>query len=273
MSLRRGHKLSFDYNVLVIDPSTQQPIGACDHQQSFERYVVDFNDFRTLHYAGNTALQMRAPINGQAMVRVWISGEEVFSNDSTYGWSISVDPNRVDAVNSEDVFYQIRFNLPVRLVVPLIEVSYLTTRGYCLKCSALGVLNDFKNAASGGFVQITQQSKLAQKGLKWILTSQCAFYPTFVCPLKSYIGKKLGIQLTDADIQNAVTTALTTMQQVQQAQATIPQQMMDPLEMIKDIKYVTAEIDPSDPTTIQVAAEITTFSGTSVPLSFQMMVN
>jgi hypothetical protein len=263
--------MSFDYNVLVIDPLTQQPIGACDHQQSFERYVVDFNDFRTLHYAGNTALNMRAPINGQAMVQMWISDEEVQQGDPTYGWTLVRDPDRLDAVNSTDQFYKLMFINPVRLVVPLIEVSYLTSQGYCLKCSAMGFLNDFKNAASGSFVQITQQSKLAQKGLKWILTSQCVFYPTFVCPLKSYVGKKLGIQLTDTDIQNAVQTALNTMQTVQQAQNTV--QVLDPLEMIQDIQYVTAEVAADDPTTIQVAALITTFGGTSVPLSFQMMVN
>ncbi len=265
--------MSFDYNVLVIDPTTQQPIGACDHQQSFERYVVDFNDFKTLHYASNTALNMRAPINGKDLIRMWISGEEVQQNDPTYGWILVRDPDRLDAFNTTDQFYKIMFVNPVRIVVPLIEVSYLTNQGYCLKCSAMGVLNDFKNAASGSFVQITQQPKLAQKGLKWILTSQCISYPTFVCPLKSYVGKKLGIQLTDTDIQNAVQTALNMMQQVQQAQATIPSQMMDPLEMIKDIQYVTATTDPNNPTTIQVGAMITTFSGTSVPLSFQMMVN
>jgi hypothetical protein len=205
------------------------------------------------------------------MVQMWISDEEVQQGDPTYGWTLVRDPDRLDAVNSTDQFYKLMFINPVRLVVPLIEVSYLTSQGYCLKCSAMGFLNDFKNAASGSFVQITQQSKLAQKGLKWILTSQCVFYPTFVCPLKSYVGKKLGIQLTDTDIQNAVQTALNTMQTVQQAQNTV--QVLDPLEMIQDIQYVTAEVAADDPTTIQVAALITTFGGTSVPLSFQMMVN
>lgn len=269
--------MSYDYNVLVVDPNTQQPIGACDHQQSFERYVVDFNDFKTLHYATDTALNMRAPINGQAMVQMWIRGEEVFQDDPTYGWSITRDPNRLDAFSPEtDQFYKIMFNLPVRIVIPLIEVSYLTSQGYCLKCSALGVLNDFKLETGGGFLKIYQQAKLAQKGLKWILTSRCAFYPTFVCPLKSFVGKKLGIQLTDTDIQNAVISALTQMQTVQQAQASVMSQIggsMDPLEMIKDIQYVTATTDPNNPTSIQVAALITTFNGTSVPLSFQMMVN
>jgi len=268
--------MSFDYNVLVIDPNTQQPIGACDHEQSFERYVVDFNDFRTLHYAQNTALNTRAPINGFDMVRIWIRGEEIQPDDPTYGWSILLDPNRIDAYQTTDVFYKIVFNKAVRLVIPLIEVSYLTTQGYCLKCSGLGVLNDFKPEVGGGFLRITQQAKLAQKGLKWILTSRCAFYPSFVCPLKSYVGKKLGIQLTDTDIQTSVTAALNQMQNVQQAQATVQTTFggnMDPLEMMKDIQFVTAEIDPNNPTSVQVQAVISTFNGTSVPLSFQMMVN
>ena len=264
--------MSYDYNVLIVDPQTRQTIGSCDHQQSFERYVVDFNDFRTLHYAGNPTFNMRAPINGANAVKIWIRGEEIQSNDPVYGWSVVKDNTRVQDVEATGyLFYKIMFNLPVRLVNPLIEVSYITRVGFCLKCSALGTLNDFKDTVSGGFLKIQAQPKLAQKSLKWILTSRCAFYPTFTCPLKSFVGKKLGIQLTDADIQSAVTRSLSTMQQVQQAQRTI--QTLDPLEMIKDIQFVSAIVAADDPTTIQVSAAVTTFSNTSVPLAFQMQVN
>lgn len=262
--------MSFDYNVLTIDPMTQLPIGACDHQQSFERYVVNQDDFRTLNYAGDTHINMRAPINGLTNVQMWISDQEVYSDDPVYGWAVVLDPDRID-VTTADVFYKIVFNQPVRIVLNLIEVSYITRQDYCLKCSATGALNDFKPAASGAFLQITMGNKLAQKLLKWVLTSQCPFYPSFTCAIKSYIGKKLGIQITDTDIQTEVVNALGTMQQVQQAQGTV--QTLQPQEILKDIVSVTAQTNPANPTAVDVAATVSNYSGQTVPTGFTIRMN
>jgi hypothetical protein len=260
--------MSYDYNVLTRDPRTNTPIGACNHQQSFERYVINQEDHRTLNYATTApALNMRAPINGASMVQIWISSEEIFSDDPQYGWQVVIDQNRVQ---ESDIFYKIVFNKQQRLVIPLIEVSYITRQAFCLKCSALGSLNDFK-LSSNGFQQIVQNNKLAQKALKWILTSTCPFYPNFVCQLKAYIGRKLGIQITETDIQSQVLNALTQMQQVQQAQATV--QSLDPAELIKDIINVVAVIDPNDPTTVNVTATVSSYSGTTAPLGFSLRIN
>jgi hypothetical protein len=262
--------MSYDYNVLTVDPTSSTPVGACDHQISFERYVINQTDFRTLNYAGNygSGIDMRAPINGANFVQMWISQEEVTSDDPTYGWQVVQDTDRIAVTN--DIFYKIVFNHPVRIVLPLIEVSYITRQQYCLKCSALGALNDFKQSSTG-FLQVVQNVKLAQKALKWILTSNCPFYPNFICQLKSYIGQKLGIQLTDTDIQTQVLNALTRMQQVQQAQSTV--QSLDPAEILKDIVNVSANIDPNDPTTVRVTALCTSYTGSTTPLGFTLRVN
>lgn len=260
--------MSFDYNVITVDPTSNAPIGACNHQQSFERYVVNSADFRTLNYASQPSINMRAPINGANNVQMWISQEQVDSDDPTYGWQIVQDRNRIATTN--DIFYKIVFNHPVRIVLPLIEVSYITRQQYCLKCSALGVLNDLKQASTG-LLHVVQNVKLAQKALKWILTSNCPFYPNFICLLKSYIGQKLGIQLTDTDIQTQVLTALTLMQQVQQAQGTV--QSLDPAEILKDIISVNVNTDPNDPTTIYVSALCTSYTGATTPLGFTLRVN
>lgn len=261
--------MSFDFNVLTLDTSGN-PIGACNHSISFERYVVDTDDFRTLHYLGNPAIDMRAPINGFSTVQMWISEEEVQQNDPTYGWQITKDANRVDTLTG-DTFYKILFNKPVRIVLPLIEVSYTTLQSYCLKCSGLGSLNDLKPSVSGTFQEITQTSKLVQKSLKWILSSTCAFYPTFVCVIKSYIGRKLGIQITETDIQTSVLNALTQMQQVQNAQGTV--QSLDPAEILKDIVNISVSIDPNDPTSVQVSPTVSSFLGTVAPLGFTLRMN
>jgi len=262
--------MSFDYNVLTIDPMTQRPIGACDHQQSFERYVVNQDDFRTLNYAGDPSINMRAPINGQSNVQMWVSDQQVYSDDPVYGWTVSQDPDRVD-LTTQDTFYKIVFNQPVRVVLSLIEVSYITRQDYCLKCSATGALNDFKPSASGDFLHITMGNKLAQKLLKWVLCSQCPFYPSFTCAIKSYIGKKLGIQITDTDIQTEVVNTLGTMQQVQQAQGTV--QTLQPQEILKDIVSVTAATDANNPTAVNVAATVSNYSGQTVPTGFTIRMN
>jgi hypothetical protein len=262
--------MSFDYNVLTIDPMTHKPIGACDHQQSFERYVVNQDDFRTLNYAGNPSINMRAPINGASHVQMWIRDTQVFSGDPTYGWTVQQDADRVDIATS-DVFFKIVFNQPVRIVLPLIEVSYITRQPYCLKCSALGALNDFKPAASGDFLHITLGNKLAQKLLKWVLCSQCPFYPSFTCAIKSFIGKKLGIQIADTDIQTEVVNTLGTMQRVQNAQGTV--QTLQPQEILKDIVSVTAATDPNNPTAVAVAAVVSNYSGQTVPTGFTIRMN
>lgn len=262
--------MSYDYNILTSDPTSGLPIGACDHKQWFERYVVNQTDFRTLNYAGNQSINMRAPINGTTAVQMWISGEEVYNTDPVYGWQVILDPDRIE-VGTTDLFYKIVFNSPVRLLMPLIEVSYISRQGFCLKCSATGYLNDVKPSTFGDFIQISQTNKLVQKALKWILTSQCPFYPTFVCQLKSLLGHKLGIEITDSDIQTSVVNALTTMQSVQQAQSTV--QSLDPQEILKDIVNVTATSDPDDPTTVKVSAVVSNYSGQSAPLGFTLRMN
>ena len=265
--------MSFDYNILMFDPVSKLPVGACDHHQWFERYVVDQNDFRTLHYASLPSINQRAPINGPQSVQMWIGGEQVFSTDPVYGWQVVIDQARIEQVgNTNDIFYKIVFNKPVRILLPLIEVSYITRQDFCMKCSTTGFLNDLKlGVGADPFAQVTQTTKLAQKALKWILTSRCPFYPTFTCTIKSFVGRKLGIQITDTDLQTSVVNALTNMQKVQQAQSTV--QNLDPQEILKDIINVSAVIDQQDPTIVRVSATVSNYSGQSAPLGFTLRMN
>src|SRR4051812_810720 len=121
-------------------------LTTCDHQQSMERMVVDVDDFRTLHIAANVFLNMRAPINGVAQVKLYVRGQLVQANDPVYGYSITPDLNYIQ---TSDRFYKIQFNKPVRSYIPLIEVSYITIKNFCLKCGTTGQLNNFKPASNG----------------------------------------------------------------------------------------------------------------------------
>jgi len=243
----------------------------CDHEQSLERYVVSSTDFRTLLLASNPAIRMRAPINGQSLVKLYISGQYVAPNDPVFGYTFVADDNPNLVGFTGYVFFKIVFNHPVRFIVPLIEVTYITTIAYCLKCSGIGQLNDFKPASSGAFLIIVDTNKLVQRSLKYILTSRCPFYPLLTCPLRAYIGKKTA-QASVADVSNAVMAALTNFKKVQSAQSTV--QTLTPLETLKDITNVSALPVDGDPTAVSVLAQVSSYGTTAtVPIGFTINVN
>jgi hypothetical protein len=249
--------MSYDLNTM------QAP---CDHAQTAERYVVDTNDFRTLRLAANPAANMRAPINGQALVKLYIRGVLVRPDDPTYGYNIVLDDNRI---LTSDVFYKIVFKKAVRWFIPLVEVSYVTLKVYCLKCSGSGSLYDLKQGNSGSFTHVTGNDKLVQRVLKFTLTSRCPFYPQFTCKIRDYVGRKFGIGITEADVSNQIIASLGFLKGIQSAQRTI--QSLTPQELLKDITSVRALIDPDDPTRLQVAASVSSYgSSYAVPVSFTL---
>lgn len=243
----------------------------CDHSQICERYIVDRTDFRTLRLASNSSQAMRAPINGRQLVRVYVAGTLVQANDPVYGYTFEVDTDRVysQRFSPDDLFLKIRFKRSVRLVVSLIEVSYTTLQPYCLKCSSYGRINDLKRAKSGSIQHITGIEKLAQRSMKYVLTSKCPFYPQLTCGLRDHVGKKYGAMLTDLDIANEVATSLQLLRQVQAAQQTV--QNLDPNEVLKDIASVDAVQDTNDPTVMRVAIAVSSYGNMiTSPLSFTL---
>jgi hypothetical protein len=262
---------TYDFNTLQIP---------CDHQQHAERYQVNQLDLRTLQYVANPSINMRGPINGTAVVEVLIHGEPIEQDDPTYGYQILPDPNRLQIPMGPDgqteTFYKIVFNKEVRLVRPLIEVNYITVQTYCLKCNGTGKLNDFTQNTNGSILRIYGLFKLSQNALKFVLTSQCAFYPQFTCPIKTYIGRKFGISLTDADIANAVISALQNLQNIQTAQNAF--QTLQPEETLQSFTNISATQDPTDPTVVYVSGVLLSYTSSnmnttvSTPLNFTIQV-
>ena len=249
--------MSYDFNVRL---------QSCGHEISMERYVIDWEDFRTLHLASNVILNMRAPINGISLVQVYIGGQLVQSNDPLYGYTITPDINRVQTDNPNQ-FYKIMFKRPVRWFVPLIEVSYITVKNFCLKCGTAGQLNDIKPASNGSVIHTVGTDKMVQRVLKMVLTSQCEFYPQFTCPIKGYVGKKFGVTVTDVDISNQIMVALQGLKSIQSAQRTV--QSLDPQEMLKDIQNLQTTV--VDPNSVAVSADITSYgTPNATPVSFSL---
>jgi hypothetical protein len=248
----------------------------CDHQQHMERYQVNPNDLRTLQLVADPSINMRGPINGIAYVEIFIHGEPITQADPNYGYQILADPNRIQMHGSNEFFYKIVFNGEVRLVRPLIEVNYITRQPYCLKCNGTGVLNDFAQSSSGSLLRIGGLLKLSQRVLKMVLTSRCAFYPQFTCPIKDYVGRKFGVTITDADIANAVVGSLNNLKQIQIAQNAF--QTLSPEETLRDFTNILALQDPIDPTVVHVSGTVISFTSSNIgtlvstPLEFSIQV-
>jgi hypothetical protein len=233
-------------------------LTACSHRIDLERYVVDTVDFRTLHLADNPTLNMRAPVNGVATVQLRISGELVQPGDPNYGYALLPDENRL---LTPDRFLKIMFNKQVRWFVPLIEASYVTLQPYCLRCASQGQCNDFQVAQTGSFQRIVDTDKLVQKVLKFILTSRHAFYPQYTCKLRSYVGHKFGVSVTEADVASQITDSLQNIKQIQSAQRTV--QSLSALEMLKDITAITTNMP--DPTSMTVQCSVVSYGTQATP--------
>jgi len=231
----------------------------CDNLNVLERYRVSPLDFRTLLFAENNVVGMRAPINAPSMLRLYFKGSLVHPSHPLYGYAIVPDTTRIQ---SPYPYSKILFTSPVRLVNPLIEVSYFTMKGFCRKCGGSGSVVDWQVSPSGALNRVVGVRKLAQQSLKYVLASRNPFNPQLVCPIRSYLNRKVNSGLTDEDISSAVMSALASYQSIQRAQQTV--QTMDPTEMIKDIVAVGTQTDPNDPTRISVLIEITAYGSNQV---------
>jgi hypothetical protein len=220
-----------------------------------ERYVIDTFDFRTLHWAGNPVVNVRAPINGQSLVRVFLSGVELPVDDPLHGFDILPDTTMIV---SGVAFQKIVLKQAMRMTRPLIEVCYTTLQETCTKCGGSGMVNDWTVDPSGALARVRGIEKLAQQALKYILTSKNPFNPVLTSKIRSYIGKKFGLSVTDADIAAEVTRVLSAYKQIQQAQKTA--QVMEPHELLKDITSVQARQDPGNPLLVYISAVITAYA-------------
>jgi len=243
----------------------------CDHLILLERYRISVTDFQTLQFSSppSTTVNMRAPINGAAMLKLFIKGVPVLPTDPLFGYSVVPDPSRVLA---DYVFSKILFNQPVRQVGSLVEVTYFTRQDFCLKCGGTGQVVDWKTSQSGSLLHTVGEKKLSQQVFKYLLTSINPFNPALVCPIRSYVGQKFGLSITDQDISSAVTTALATYQTIQAAQSTV--QTLSPQEMIKNVVSVEARQDPTDPLTVYLALQVTVYGlAQPIPLNITLQSN
>jgi hypothetical protein len=104
--------------------------------------------------------------------------------------------------------------------------------------------------------------------LKFVLTSTCPFYPQFTCAIRSYIGKKFGVTITEADISSQIMDALQNIKNIQSAQRTV--QSLSLLEMLKDIGNIS--ITMPDPTSVAAQCAVTSYGNQTTPSSVSFSI-
>jgi hypothetical protein len=233
-----------------------------------ERMVVDTSDWRTLRVLGDT-LPMRGSVNGDDSVRLFLNGTEIPRFHHEYGWTISPDRETDPDPNITDRRRVLRFNAPVRLQYVTIEADYRTIQAHCQKCNGYGRTNDFTLSPKRSFVHIVEHDKLLQRVLKYLLTSNCEFYPSLTSSLKDAVTKKLGFSLTEEDIMSEVAMALNNLMRVQQSQKSV--QDLTPQEILKGIEDLWVAESDSDPSKMSVHIQVSSYGKERPsPLSFTM---
>jgi hypothetical protein len=130
-------------------------------------------------------------------------------------------------------------------------------------------VNDWAASPSGKLLHVTQVPKLAQQALKYVLASKNPFNQSIVCHLKDHLHKKFNAVVSTQDIASEVTRVLQVYKQVQSAQRTV--QNMDALEMLRDIKTVSAQRDVTDPTLLYVSIQVTPYGQTQpIPMNLAL---
>jgi hypothetical protein len=249
--------MSYDFDTLGI---------ACDHYLVRERLFVHAQDGRTLHSVADPSMRLRGPINAKSLTRLRVNGILVAKDHPVYGWDLYDDELSVPPEKKMKVV----FTRPVRYQSLLIEVEYQSSAPYCLKCGGKGVLNDIQVTSMNSLRRVIMRRKLAQRGLKFLLTSQCNFYPNLTCRLRDFVGAKFGISLTEEDISMEAGSALDRLRSVQGYQAQV--QKLSPEETLRSIDGVEVNRDPDDPTMVYVALNVSGYKGTSTELAFGMRI-
>jgi len=239
----------------------------CDHLQIGERCGVDQYDFRTLYVLSDPTRRMRAPVNGEATVRLRINDRVIPQDHPIFGWRILED---FYSPEEDYLMKQIQFNHPVKLQNILIEVEYVTIKSFCRKCHGRSKMTDLKVTNSHAVRHQTGAKKLQQRVMKYVLTTRCPTYPSLAGGLRNYIGRKFGVTVTEENINQDIVSVLERLKQVQALQSKF--QYCAPEELLRDISNLSIVRSSEDPGYISISLGILSFSNEVTTSQFGLKV-
>jgi len=227
-------------------------IKTCDHHQQMERQSLSLDDFRSLYNTAQPNLGLRATVTSTSTVELFLNGVKIPQDHPIFGWDLvhSLSP-------ALEPRQQIVFRQQMRMANGVFEVNYYTQKSMCLKCNGYGKVADYSINTVGVLLHVTDYNKLTQRILKFLLTSTCPFYPQFTSRLKTFIGMKFGLTLTEEDITYECMNTLENMRNIQIAQANI--QTLTPAEILKSVDSVISKRDPVDPTTVKTVIQASSY--------------
>jgi hypothetical protein len=228
--------------------------------------VVD-DDLITLVTWKDMSYRMRGSVSNVGSVVLYIGGNPIPNNHQEFGWDLVEDELSYEESSPRK---KIVFRKPCRLPEGvMIEVDYVTIPAHCRKCKGSLYTNDFQISQNRSFIHITEHPKLLQRVMKFMLTSQCAFYPNFTSPIKDLVGRKFGVTLGEEDVSSYITSALLSLKTIQNYQKTL--QSLTPQEIMKDILGVKVVRSSTDPSRVKVSVQVSSYGKERPqPLSFSM---
>lgn len=149
---------------------------------------------------------------------------------------------------------------------PVFKMTYIAESSSCPRCDGMLIENDYRYDMLGNMVMVQDENLLYQASLKILLTTirSNPYHPTYGSAINSRIGSK-AVGAVASQITSDVQTALSNMQQMQQAQSKF--QAVSLRERLYSVSSVRVTQDPSDQTTFKVDVVVSNGSGLPVDLS------
>ena len=151
---------------------------------------------------------------------------------------------------------------------PTFKATYTTPPAWCPRCGGTYVENDYRFDVQGDEILIGDENLLYQSCLKAILTrlGSNPYHPSYGSAITTRIGSK-AISAIAVRIREDVTTALTTVQNLQREQARY--QLVSDRERLAAVIGVQVTPHPSDPTVFRV--EVAVRNGSNRPVSIDIV--
>lgn len=174
-----------------------------------------------------------------------------------------------NVVNPEDTVdslgYYIGFDQVVKQGV-YFTVTYPVFPYHCLRCLTTEVENDYRFDAQGKPLMVEGYNLLYQACLKVLLTDLKSniYFPWYGTTLRGLIGSKV-VGGSVAGMRQAVSTALTMLQNLQTAQAKY--QRVTAEERLFSVDNISVTPVPDDPTSFLISVDVRSYSSQSVNIS------
>ena len=161
--------------------------------------------------------------------------------------------------------YFLRFNAPVRGNY-YFGVTYTVNPLLCLRCRGTEVENDYRFDAQSNPLMVTGNNLLYQSCSKIILTAirSNIYYPWYGTNLQQAIGTK-ALSGSALALQQTVRTALTSLQNLQAAQAQF--QRVSATERLYAVDQVLVTPSPVDPTVYLIEVSVRSYSDTPINIT------